>query len=170
MNRFNRTARITAGLCFVACLLAAGLLLADTWRTTRDFKIDNTDDTVALTLQKPGSGTLTSNLLEAFSGSTLVFKLPPTGILPLAHGGTAAATAAGAKTALGIQAGAATTSDDGTVTNTFATAFSAAPKVVLTAAADALGVVPYLSAVTATNFTLVGATNLAYHYIAIGAP
>jgi len=66
---------------------------------TKDLKINNATDTVALTIQK---GSLTSNAVEILSGSTLKFAVPASGVLPIAYGGTAGATAAAARSALGI--------------------------------------------------------------------
>ena len=79
---------------------------------------------------------------------------------------------AASKTALGIQAGSGTTSGDGTVTNTFATAFSSAPKVVAqhTGAPLNLGT-NAVTSVTATTFVLdLGSSGVTFDYIAIGAP
>lgn len=223
------------------CLSAALILLclaATPITQTKDLKINNATDSVALTLQK---GTLTANLVEAYEGSALKFAVPATGILgtayggtgsattngsfdalsplttrgdlltrnatvntrlgvgsagqvlksdgtdwlkgladlttnvvgvlPLANGGTAGATAAAAKTALGIQFGSNTTAADGTVTNTFGTAFSSAPYVVTTPINKSIAITNTVISVSSTAFIYnMGADGVVFHFIAIGAP
>ncbi len=157
-------------LLFTLAALAAVIGIAATrpQSSTLDYKIFNTSDTVALTLQK--SGTVSSNFVEFFSGANLKFAVPSTGVVPLTYGGTGGSSAATAKTALGIQAGQATTAADGTVTNTFATAFTSAPKVVLQPVGS-FGPTNNLVSVTTSNFVCnIGEPSIVVHYIAVGAP
>jgi hypothetical protein len=81
----------TFGIGF-ALLVVALIGIAATIPTssliTRDLRINNRTDTVGVTIQK---GTVTSNLVEAFVGSTLKFAVPADGVLDPAYGGTGTA-------------------------------------------------------------------------------
>ncbi len=80
-------------------------------------------------------------------------------------------TVAATKVALGIQAGLGVSTSDGTVTNTFSTAFSSAPIVVTTINAASGGTTNWIVSVTASNFIWkCGATGLTNYWIAVGAP
>lgn len=82
----------------------------------------------------------------------------------------ALASAAATKTALGIQAGTNIVSADSTVTQVFATAFSAAPYVVMNRfTADTITNTALVS-VSKTNFIAWGQTNSPFHWVAIGTP
>jgi hypothetical protein len=146
---------------WLAALVAAGCLAVLVAATapltqTRDLKISNTQNTVKLTIQQPGAQS--ANAIEIYRGGNLELAVPGTNV------------AAGLKVKLGIQAGNVVTSGDGTVTQTFATAFSAAPVVVTTQ----LGLnttITNVLAVTASTFVL--QTSLATqtnNWIALGAP
>ncbi len=104
------------------------------------------------------------------SWAQAVLTTDVTGVLPIANGGTGGATAAAALTALGVQAWSATTADDGTVTNTFATAYSVAPKVVITKVASA-SPTNSIAAPTTTNVVItIGEPSIVVHGISIGTP
>lgn len=157
---------------FVGLLLGicAMLAVAATRPLTQslDLKISNATDTVGLTIQKGGS--LTSNQFEIYSGSTLTFAVPASGVLPITYGGTGGATAAAGRLAQGIQAGTLTTSANGTVTNTFATAFTVAPYVVTTLQ-NSTGPTNNVVSVTTSNFVYsAGSASKTAHWIAIGTP
>jgi len=79
-------------------------------------------------------------------------------------------TVAQAKVLLGIQSGTCTVAADGTVTNTFATAYSTAPNVVVTPLATANYGTNYLVSVSTTNFIYHGTATVVNHWIAVGAP
>lgn len=80
-------------------------------------------------------------------------------------------TADNLKKAIGIQAGSAVTADDGTVTNTFSTAFSTAPKVVLTPFNSTTALTNTVVSVTTSNFVAnLGANAVTLHWVAVGAP
>lgn len=82
----------------------------------------------------------------------------------------ASKTIANTKLALGIQSGSVTTSADGTVTNTFGTAFSTAPVVLLCQTGDGTTITNTVT-VTTTNFTYsAGAPSIVAKWLAIGAP
>ncbi len=67
--------------------------------------------------------------------------------------------------------GSGTTAADGTQTNTFDTAFSAAPKISVVQTGVALSVTNSITSITTSNFVYVPfKAAVAYHYIAIGAP
>src|SRR5688500_17942696 len=90
-------------LLLIACVsFALGVDGAEPFNPARDYKIQNTDDTVGFTIQK--SGSVTSNAVEIFSGSKLKFAIPASGHLAIAYGGTGTNSAAGARSALGVQA------------------------------------------------------------------
>jgi hypothetical protein len=75
-----------------------------------------------------------------------------------------------AKTALGIQSGSITNSADGTVTNTFTTAFSSAP-IVVAAQTGLNTTTTNVLTVTASNFVYQsGAPSKVINWIAVGAP
>lgn len=93
-----------------------------------------------------------------------------TGILPIANGGTATNTAAGAKTKFGIQSGTATTAADGTVTNTFATDFASAPVVVTTPVNNVTPTNTVVSVTTSNFVHKAGVASLTINWVAIGAP
>lgn len=78
---------------------------------------------------------------------------------------------ANTKLALGIQSGTCITAADGTVTNTFATAFSAAPTVILTHLGLKLSPTNVVTTTTTTNFIMSAALgDVTNQWIAIGAP
>lgn len=79
---------------------------------------------------------------------------------------------ANTKITLGIQVGSGTTADDGTLTNTFGTAFSSPPYVVVQVTGGGTVVrTNAISAVTTTNFVLnLGSEAKTFDYHAIGAP
>jgi hypothetical protein len=82
-------------------------------------------------------------------------------------------TVANTLLALGIQSGTGTTADDGTVTNTFGTAFSGGtPKVIVQVTGGATTVLTNaISAVGTTTFILnLGSNGKTFDYIAIGTP
>ncbi len=112
------------------------------------------------------------NWVEFNRYGTNVFAIPTNGILPVANGGTGGASASDGKTALGVQSGTATTATDGTVTNTFGTAFSAIPIVTVTQVGSLTATVTnWLVSVTPTNFVLnSGAPGRSNMWIAVGAP
>jgi hypothetical protein len=88
----------------------------------------------------------------------------------VAAGGTGASDAPTALTNLGIQYGSATTSEDGTVTNTFGTVFSSAPTVFTSQISEAI-VTNLVSSVTESNFVLnTGSHATVVKWIALGAP
>lgn len=127
----------------------------------RDLKVRNTNDTVKLTVQTGGGQT--TNLVEAYAGSTLKFAVPATGILPAAYGGTGSATNR-------LQVGSNATTSNGTVTNTFPAAFTVAPYVVCQKINSNAGTNTVVS-VTTTNFIYTaGAPSITFHWIAVGAP
>lgn len=70
-----------------------------------------------------------------------------------------------------IQAGTCVTASDGKVTNTFATAFTAAPNVVTVQVGDTINATNRVTSITTTNFVLdVQKTTVTNRWIAIGAP
>lgn len=79
-------------------------------------------------------------------------------------------TAANAKTALGIQAGTATTAADGTVTNTFSTAFASAPVVVISPFNNTTATNSVVSVSTTAFVANLGTAAAVLHWIAVGAP
>lgn len=98
----------------------------------------------------------------------------PTVPIPVEFGGTGADSAADALTSLGalpaasVRAGSVTTAEDGTVTNTFAAAFSSAPAVVFTPPGESS---TNSITITTTNFVLdIGVAGAVVPWIAIGAP
>lgn len=193
---------ISAALATVALIGIAATLPAT--RPARDWFVNNTTDTVAMSIQKAGD--VSANYLEAYAGSTLKFAIPADGLLDVIYGGTGAATAAGAraalglsetstnttaagwrtaagvgewttntasnvKAAIGIQAGSVTTATDGTVTNTFATAFGSAPVVVISPVGEAVSATNNLVSVTESNFVYnAGQDAQVAKWIAVGTP
>jgi hypothetical protein len=83
-----------AGAGLMLCPAAAVPVLTD------DLFVKNANDGVKLRLRNTTSQTLP--WLECVQGNTLKFSLPATGLLPVAYGGTGAATAAAARAALGV--------------------------------------------------------------------
>lgn len=99
--------------------------------------------------------------IEFVDGNTMVFQLPATGILPAAYGGTGSAAAF-------VQSGSMNNTNAFMLTNTFATAFSVAPTVVVTSATNAL---PHIVSITTSNFVAGAAlTNSTIYWVAVGAP
>lgn len=72
--------------------------------------------------------------------------------------------------ALGIQSGSVTSSADGTFTNTFSTAFSAAPKVIMTPVNSTTPTNTVVSASTTTFIGNVSDASVVVNWIAIGTP
>ena len=70
--------------------------------TSRDYLIQNTQETVGLTIQKPNP--CNSNFVEFYSGSNLKFVVDTNGQVAVAYGGTGTNTAAGARYTLGVSA------------------------------------------------------------------
>lgn len=91
--------------------------------------------------------------------------------VPIANGGTGAATAAAALTAFGVQSGSVTTAEDGTVTNTFATVFGAVPTLVIAQQGEAVTVTNNVVSLTESNFVYsAGAPAIVAKFHAIGTP
>ena len=91
-------------------------------------------------------------------------------LVPIASGGTASATAAAAKLAFGIQSGTNILAADHTVTNTFGTAFSAAPIVTVTGWTQGPDTNAFILSVSTTNVIVAGTATDPIHWIAVGAP
>jgi hypothetical protein len=150
----------TIVICF-ALVLCALIGIAATIPTSSlrrpDLRVNNTTDSVGVTIQK---GSQTANFLEAYEGSTLKAAIPAAGIVNY-----------GASEAVGrVVAGTATTSDDGTVTNTFVTAFSVAPIVTATLV-NHTGPTNTVTAITTSNFVYnAGSQSKVVNWIAVGAP
>ncbi|KAF0176443.1 MAG: Uncharacterized protein FD161_2982 [Limisphaerales bacterium] len=72
--------------------------------------------------------------------------------------------------ALGIQSGSVTSSADGTFTNTFSTAFSAAPKVIITPVNSVTATQTVVSASTTAFIGNVSDASVVVNWIAIGTP
>lgn len=158
--------RLSTGSRIFAAVLITGLAIASiaavnstTAPTTssRDLKINSTNDSVGLTIQK--SGTQSANALEIRRGGTLELAIPGSN------------TVAVLKTNLGFQAGRCVSSSDGTVTNTFGTAFSSAPKIYATQYGTTYSATNAIASITTSNFVIYskisGVTN---DWVAIGAP
>lgn len=112
----------------------------------------------------------TAPWMEFTETNALRFSLPATGIVPVAYGGTGAATAAAAKVALGFQSGTNIIAADHTVTNTFATAFSAAPIVTVTGWTEEPATNAFILSVSTSNVIVAGTATVPIHWIAVGAP
>jgi len=145
----------------------AMLTVAAVTRQTTGIHIVNTTDEIQL---KINTSNQTTPLVVIATNGLTVFSLPATGILPAAYGGTGASSVSAAKTALGIQSGSITNADDGTVTNTFSTAFSSAPIVVASQRGLNTTTTNVLT-VTSSNFIFQsGAPGKIINWIAVGAP
>ncbi len=114
--------------------------------------------------------TQTAPWMEFNNDGTLAFSLPATGIIPVVYGGTGAATPAAAKTAMGIQSGTNVLAADHTCTNTFATAFSAAPIVTVTGWTQGPATNAFILSVSTTNVIVAGTATDPIHWIAVGTP
>lgn len=127
-----------------ALALLAITTLAQTFPTSENFRVTDTFSDVRKKLNQ--SGVTISQLQKV------------------------AATPAAIKTNLGIQSGSVTTSANGTVTNTFGTAFASAPVVVISQTGSACTTTNILT-VTATGFVYnAGAPSIVVKWIAVGAP
>jgi hypothetical protein len=114
--------------------------------------------------------TQTAPWIEFNNDGTLAFSLPATGIVPVVYGGTGSATPAAAKVAFGIQSGTNVIAADHTVTNTFATAFSAAPIVTVTGWTQGPATNVHILSVSTTRAIVAGTATDPIHWIAVGAP
>jgi hypothetical protein len=143
------------------------LCVAAAVRQTSAIHIVNDTDEIQL---KINTSTQTAPLVEIATSGTTKFSLPATGIVPVTYGGTGAASVSAAKTALGIQSGSITNAADGTVTNTFATAFSSAPVVIGVQTGNGTTTTNTFT-ITASNFVWnAGAPSKVLSWVAIGAP
>lgn len=158
---------VVAGLALLA--IAAGVVNAPQYFRQR-VQIQTGTNDVALTIQAT-STTNNANFIECYRGSTLTWSVGTNGTVSLANGGTGATTATNARANLGIQTGGGTTTADGTVTNTFPTAFSTAPTVVVTQTGSTLTETNAVVSVTPSNFVYRAAANsITHRYIAVGTP
>ena len=136
---------------------------------TSNLYIQNSDtDTVKIRVRT--ADTQTAPWMEFNNNGTLAFSLPATGIIPTTYGGTGASSPAAAKIALGIQSGTNILAADHTVTNTFSTAFSAAPHVTVTGWTQGPATNVFILSVSKTNFIAAGTATDPIHWIAVGAP
>ena len=137
--------------------------------STSNLYIQN-DEVAEVKIRVRTAAAQTAPWMEFNSAGTLAFSLPATGIVPVAYGGTGGATAAAARTALGIQSGTNIFSSDSRVTNTFATAFTVEPFVTLTRFVIGTVTNGVLVSVSTTNLIEWGQTNALLHWIAVGTP
>lgn len=90
-------------------------------------------------------------------------KLVSTNYWPISFGGTGATTVSNALNNFTIQRGSVTTTADGTITNTFTTAYAAAPVVLVSPTTN---VVAFVSGITTTNCIISGETNGVIKWVA----
>jgi hypothetical protein len=154
MNQY----KIRLGL---AVAILAGIALtafAQTFPSTEGFRVTDTFTDVKKKLNQSGAtiGTLSTGTSVAFP-------------ITVAKGGTGATNASKAQLNLGIAAGSAASTSDGTATITFSPVFSAAPKVVVSPVAVSVGT-NHVS-VTSSNFVWTcGANGVTFNWVAVGTP
>ena len=112
-----------------------------------DVLINSRLNSPALTIKTPSG--LTANAIEAYKGTTLLFKVPAGG--------------------LRLESGIALTGADGLATKVFGQTFATAPHVVVSPGS----LIPvttnrgYVTNITTTQFEVVGHTNVNYEFIAV---
>lgn len=141
---------LLAGLLLGLVLLSVAAVVT---QSTGLYLLLTTTDEIPLKVRVPSGQT--ANLLELVTGSSAVFSV----------------SAAGGLTTPAFQSGTVTTAADGTVTNTFATAFAARPVVVATQYGALNSPTNWLQSITTTNFVLsAGAPGITNAWFAYGAP
>ncbi len=147
---------------------------------SQDLLVTNANDTVGLTVSK--SSASVSKLAKFNHNGTTVASVETNGTINSAaltaslpvftdsSKNLSSKTIANTLLALGIQSGSVTSSADNTVTNTFSTAFSSAPKVTTTPF-NSTTATNTVTSVTTSNFVVnVGKASVVVHWFAIGAP
>jgi hypothetical protein len=139
---------------FLGAIILAGIGAAVD-NSTRNLYIQNSDPTT-VKIRVRTAAAQTAPWLEFVETNATRFSLPATGIIPNVY--------------LNIRAGTNIISGNSTVTNTFSTAFSAAPFVTITRFTAGAVTNTVLVSVSTTNFIAWGQTNSPFHWQAIGTP